>query len=242
MTRDALRAEWTKLRTLPGNLLLVLAIVATTIGVSALVALEPPGLDPAKDALTGVQLGQAVVAILAVLSIGGEHGTGLIQVSVAAVPRRSTMLAAKATVLVAVTAPAATLGVLGSLLAAGPMIGDVSLDDAAVWRAVAGSVLYLVLIGMLSLGVAAAVRNSAAAVGVVLGLLYAFPIVAAATGDKDWQRHLQQIGPATAGLAVQATRALDELPIGPWEGLGVLALWAVGALLVGGFLLHWRDL
>jgi ABC-2 type transport system permease protein len=85
------------------------------------------------------------------------------------------------------------------------------------------------------------VRNSATAVGTVLGFLYLFPIVAAATSDEDWQRHLQQIGPMTAGLAVQATTDLAGLPIGPWRGLGVLAAWAAGTLLTGTLLLQLCD-
>ena len=43
--------------------------------------------------------------------------------------------------------------------------------------------LYLVLIALLSLGVATAVRDSAAAVGIVLGLLYLFPVLAAVVTD-----------------------------------------------------------
>jgi ABC-2 type transport system permease protein len=45
----------------------------------------------------------------------------------------------------------------------------------------------------------------------------------------------------SAGLAIQNTRNLGSLPIGPWEGLGVLAVWAAGALLAGGALLRLRD-
>jgi ABC-2 type transport system permease protein len=85
------------------------------------------------------------------------------------------------------------------------------------------------------------VRDSAAAIGVVLGLLYLFPIVAQVVTDPDWQRHLKQLGPMTAGLAIQATANLDSLPIGPWAGLGVLAAWAAAALLIGGLLLRLRD-
>jgi len=110
-----------------------------------------------------------------------------------------------------------------------------------VLRAAAGSVLYLALIALLSLGAATAVRDSATAIGVVLGRLYLFPIIAAVVTDPHWQRHLLQIGPMSAGLAIQATIGLRSLPIGPWGGLGVLALWAAGALLVGGLLLRLRD-
>ena len=101
--------------------------------------------------------------------------------------------------------------------------------------------LYLMLVALLSLGVATAVRNSAAAIGVVLGLLYLFPIVALAASDPAWHRRLQQIGPSTAGLAIQATTDLDDLVLSPWTGLGVLALWAVGWLVLGALVLNRRD-
>ena len=65
----------------------------------------------------------------------------------------------------------------------------------------------------------------------------AWPQLAAGTVS----RHLQQIGPMTAGLAIQATTGLNSLPISPWAGLGVLAAWAAGALLLGGLLLRLRD-
>jgi ABC-2 type transport system permease protein len=110
-----------------------------------------------------------------------------------------------------------------------------------VLRAAVGSVLYLALIGLLSLGIATAVRDSATAIGIVLGLLYLFPIIAAVVADPTWYRHLQQVGPMTAGLAIQATINLHSQPIGPWVGFGVLAAWAAGALLVGGMVLRLRD-
>ena len=115
-----------------------------------------------------------------------------------------------------------------------------SLGDGPVLRAAAGSVLYLGLIALLSLGIATAVREPAAAIGLILGLLYLFPIVAPLL-DQHWQRHLEQIGPTTAGLAIQATTGLHSLPISPWAGLGVLAAWAAAALLAGGLLLRLRD-
>ncbi|WP_406733002.1 hypothetical protein [Streptomyces sp. NBC_01794] len=46
---------------------------------------------------------------------------------------------------------------------------------------------------------------------------------------------------ALAGLTQRARRRVSELPIGPWQGAGVLALWAVAALLGGGLLLRARD-
>ncbi|WP_028059336.1 hypothetical protein [Candidatus Solirubrobacter pratensis] len=84
-------------------------------------------------------------------------------------------------------------------------------------------------------------RDTGAAIGLVLGLLYLFPIIASAAANPHWQRRLEQIGPMTAGLEVQATTVLRSLAISPWGGLGVLAAWAAAALLAGGLLLRLRD-
>jgi ABC-2 type transport system permease protein len=244
--RAAVRAEWTKLRTVPGPGWLLLALVASTMALGAVVAdsvtCATAGCvaDAAKSSLTGVQLGQAVVAVLAVLVVGDEYGTGMIRTTLMAVPRRSVMLAAKALILVAAVLVAAGLAVAGSLLAGSRMLA-LSLSDPATLRAAAGTVLYLALVALLGLGIAAAVRDSAAAVGVTLGLLYLFPILASTVGNPAWHRHLQQISPSNAGLAVQATVGLDTLPIGPWAGLGIMGLWVTAALLTGGLLLEFRD-
>jgi hypothetical protein len=116
-----------------------------------------------------------------------------------------------------------------------------SLADGTVVRAAAGTVLYLALIALLSLGIATAVRDAAVAIGVVLGLLYLFPILTQVVGSPGVARHLQQIGPMTAGLEIQASTGLAHLPIGPWAGLGVLAAWAAAALLAGALALCVRD-
>jgi ABC-2 type transport system permease protein len=60
-------------------------------------------------------------------------------------------------------------------------------------------------------------------------------------GRPGVARHLQQIGPMTAGLEIQASTGLHHLPIGPWAGLGVLAAWAGAALLAGALMLRVRD-
>jgi ABC-2 type transport system permease protein len=54
-------------------------------------------------------------------------------------------------------------------------------------------------------------------------------------------RHLQQIGPLPAGLDAQATIGLKGLPLTPWQGLGAVALWTAGALLLGALALKFRD-
>jgi ABC-2 type transport system permease protein len=249
--RRHLHAEWTKLRTLPGTGPLLLALVAVTVTVSvvaaAVVSCAPAGCghDPARISLFGIQAGQAVVAVLAVTAISGEFGTGMIRTTLAAMPHRIAVLAAKAVLLAGLTLAAGGVAVLGSALA-GPrvLLGNgfpPPAYDGPMVRAAFGSVLYLALVALLSLGVATAVRDSAAAIGVVLGLLYLFPAVILMIPAPDLAELLWQISPTTAGLSIQATTQLSALPIGPWAGLGVLAAWAAAALLTGGLLLRARD-
>ena len=256
--KDALHAEWTKQRTLAvtGWLLVTVAVLTGAISAAAAAVAHCPaagcGGDPARVSLAGVAFGQAAVAILAVLAISGEYTTGMIRTTLAAMPRRTTVLAAKAVIVAGLTLVAGAVGVLGSVLAGRLLLpghgftaahgfAPLSLADGPVLRAAAGSVLYLVLIALLSLGVATAVREPAVAIGLVLALLFLFPIVAHVAISQEWQRHLEQAGPMTAGLAIQATTGLPSLPIQPWPGLGVLAAWAAAALLAGGLVLRWRD-
>jgi ABC-2 type transport system permease protein len=252
---EALRAEWTKLRTLPGTGWLLIGVVISTVAVSAAVAAATHqtshGGDPTKLALTGIDLGQVVVAVLAVLVISEEYGTGMIRATLSAIPRRIHLLAAKAVNVAGLTLVAGVLAVTGCLVAGRLLLPGAGLDPAHGYalvsishsptlRAAIGSVLYLVLIALLSLGIATAIRDTAVSIGAVLALLFLPPILAQAVADP-LRRHLQQIAPMTAGLSIQATTNLRSLPIAPWAGLGVLAAWAVAALLIGGLLLRLRD-
>jgi ABC-2 type transport system permease protein len=116
-----------------------------------------------------------------------------------------------------------------------------SLANGADLRAALGSVLYLVLIALLAVGITAAVRDSGAAIGIVLGLLFLFPVVTAVIPSHTLARHLEQASPMIAGQYIEVTAGVRSLPLTPWQGLGVLALWALGALLLGGLLLRLRD-
>lgn len=256
--REAVHAEWTKLRTVPSSGWLLLTAIVLIAGVSVLetaVTKCPAecGDDTTKLSLTGVWVGQAAVAVLAVMVITGEYSSGMIRITLTAVPRRVTALAAKAIVLTGVVLTAGAASVLGSVLAGRYLLpgngftgthGSVALSLGAgpTLRAAFGSVLYLALVALLSLGLATAMRDSGTSIAVLLGLLYVVPLFTQlGVLDPLWERRLQQWSPMTAGLAIQATRGLKTLPIGPWPGLGVLALWAAWALLVGGLLLCLRD-
>ncbi|HXW47434.1 MAG TPA: ABC transporter permease [Streptosporangiaceae bacterium] len=257
--RCALRAEWTKLRTVSGPAWLLLGVAALTVAVSAAATGAthcPAGLscpvDPTKLSLSGVQFGQAVVAVLAVLMVSNEYSTGMMRVTLAAMPNRLAVLAAKAILLAVLVLVAGAVGVFGSVLAghlilpghgftAARGFRPVWLSNGPTLRAACGSVLYLALVALMSLGVAMIVRDSAVSIGAALALLYVFPIVLAFIENAHWQHRLERWTPTVAGLTIQDTTGLHGLPITPWAGLGVLAIWAGAAMLAGGLAFRFRD-
>jgi ABC-2 type transport system permease protein len=175
----------------------------------------------------------------------------MVRTTFAAMQRRLTVLAAKATTLAVLTLGTGVVAVVGSLLAgraalpagetgAGPGPVPGSITHGPTLRAAAGSVVYLVLVALLALGIATVVRDTAVSIGVVLAVLYLPVLVAQAVSDP-LRRHLEQLAPMTAGLGIRATTNLRGLPIPPWAGIGVVAAWAAGALLLAGLLLCRRD-
>jgi ABC-2 type transport system permease protein len=254
---DALHAEWTKLR-LPSTGWLLFGNVVLTVAVSAAVcavtkyAVEASPQDTTKLALTGIELGQVLIVILAVQVISGEYTTGMISLTFVAMPRRLIVLAAKAMLIVALTLGAGAASVIGSLVAGQLLLrsngfttrhgyASISVLHAPTLRAAAGSVLYLALVALLSLGVATATRDAATAIGSVLALLFLFPIIGHVITNPTWQRHLKQLGPMTAGLSIENTINLHSLPIDPWSGLAVISAWAAVAFALGITLLKRRD-
>src|SRR5580704_12053895 len=103
-------AEWTKLRTLRSSGWTLGAMVLASIGLavliaasdahgySSLTAAEKASWDPTNESLAGTIFGQLAIAVFGVLAITGEYASGTIRSSIAAVPRRTPLLAAKAAV------------------------------------------------------------------------------------------------------------------------------------------------
>lgn len=262
MTGRVVHAEWTKLRTVASTGWLAIAIVAGTVALGALVTLSinteqcpsPAECfeDTTKLSLTGVWIGQAVVAVLAVLAMTNEYGTRLIQATLVASPGRLRVFAAKAAVVTAIVLLAGALGVLGSFLAARNILPSngfttangyppLSLADEPTLRASVGTVLYLALIALLSLSIGTMLRDTAVSIAAVLSVLYVVPMLTQFVNDPVWSERLRKFSVTDAGLAIQVTRGLDDLPIGPWAGLGVVACYAVAALVAAALLFRLRD-
>ncbi|MFI6459864.1 ABC transporter permease subunit [Streptomyces sp. NPDC050538] len=246
---SSLHAEWTKLRTLPSTWWLLTATVALTAAVGAAAASSlttqvcpsPTACheDTVKLSLTGIQLSQSLCLVLGVLSIGAEYSTGTIRTTLTAMPGRWRVLASKALALSLLTSAAGVLAVLSALALSRLILP--SPTDGATLRAAAGSTLILVLVTLLGLSLATLLRDTAGAITLGLGILYVTPLLSHVINSPTWQHRLQRWTPMPAALSIQATKNLERLAIAPWPGLGVLAAYAVGLLVIGGAAFRLRD-
>ncbi len=241
--RHAARMEWIKLRSLRSTTWVLAGGVAVTIALGTVAGFNTrdPGGDPTSNVLSGVIFGQLVLGVLGVLVMSGEYSSGTIRSTLAAVPRRPLVLAAKAAVygIVALAAgEAATFGsFLGGTAALRASVPHPSLAQPTVLRAVAMTGAYLALVALTGLGVGAAVRHSAAAVATLVGGLFALPLIIGAGTHKAGQ-YLPEL---IAANSLSAVKPAAGFTLSPWAGLGIVALYAAVILGAGCCLLVRRD-
>jgi ABC-2 type transport system permease protein len=248
-----LRSEFAKLRTVRSTYWALAAVVVSNVAVAALLAIFLPGhmsahqkatIDSVRVSLGGLHLSQVAAGVLGVLVITSEYGTGMIRATLAAVPQRRLLLAAKTAVFAAtalITGIASCLAAWFAFQAFLPA-GDplrTSLSDPGVLRAVTGAGLYLTVLGLLGLGLGAVIRSSAGAVATLLGLLFV-PTLIVTLLPQSWQDTIGGYLPMNAGEAI-ITVHHEAHTLQPWPGFGVFCLYAAAALAAGFVLITRRD-
>jgi hypothetical protein len=248
-----LRSEARKLHTVRSTWWALLGGFAFTVVTAALLGALLPGhlsvrqqttIDSVRVSLGGLHLSQITAGLLGVLAITSEYGTGMIRATLAAVPQRRVLLAAKALVLTAAVAATAIAGCLAAYLvfesflpAGSPM--RTSLATVAVARAVIGAGLYLTVLALLGFGLGAVLRSSAGAVAALFGLLF-IPTLLTALLPQSWQDRIAGYLPMNAGDAVYTVRCEAHM-LGPWTGFAVFSAYAALALAAGFILISRRD-
>jgi ABC-type transport system involved in multi-copper enzyme maturation permease subunit len=159
------------------------------------------------------------------------------------------VFAAKAVAIGSVMSLAGLIATTGSYLIARPMLAgrgftapaypELGLFEGPVLRAVVGSALMLGLVAVLSLAVATLVRRGAAAIALLLAL-FVLPVIVLQGLPLEVGLWINRATPI-AGLAIMQTRHRFDTAIEPWAGLGVLAAYAVVALLLAMWRIRRRD-
>ena len=178
--RRALKAEWSKLRTLPSTWRTV--VMATVISIalgtilcasqvhawSTMTAQQRLIFDPTACSLFGVVfVGAVLLAALGVRAVTAEYVTGMIRSTLTATPTRRLVLAAKAAVTAAFVFPVALLTAVisfevGQRVFAGKHL-QVTLGHSGVIQAVVFGAVAVSLIAIIGVGLGGLIRHTAAA-------------------------------------------------------------------------------
>lgn len=254
-------AEWIKFWTVRSTVWTLVATVLVMVGISVLAAwgssngAVDAGSGPINIALllsAGYQLAQLSVAVLGVLTIAGEYSTGMIRSTLAAVPRRVPILAAKAIVLSGVVAGIAVVSMALSYVATMPwhakLQATFDLADPQTLRMTVGLPLYLVAIAIFAFAVGALLRNSAAALTAVIALLVVVENVLMIIPLRAVEL-ISPFLPSTAGRRLlfdtEMLNATDAMAKGahlaPWIGYGVLLGWVLVLGALATMMLRRRD-
>jgi ABC-type transport system involved in multi-copper enzyme maturation permease subunit len=251
---QVIRSEWTKIRSVASTVWTLSLALVVTVALGVLISAlsksqlgnmpvrERLDFDPTVVSFAGMTLGQLAMIVFGVLVVSNEYSTGMIRVSLAAVPRRGTFLFCKIAVAAAL---ALVVGMVTSFAAfflgqavLGPLRTD--LGQPGVLRAVIGGGLYMTLIAVFSMGVAAMLRSPMLSLGILMPFFF---LISNILGNVDSTRKIGRFLPDQAGSRIMQVvpRIGDDTPYGPWGGLGIMALWVIAAVAGGYVLLKRRD-
>ena len=132
-----------------------------------------PGLTPATAASGVTGFGVMVLMIMATLTVTSEYRFGTLKTTFTAMPHRGTVIAAKALIVGAFGAVLTTVLTFGAievakLFANTEAEGALALSGSEAWRGVYGVPIYAFLCVALAIGVGTLVRQSAAAISIVV--------------------------------------------------------------------------
>lgn len=247
--RQAVRAEWAKVTSLRSTTWALLAAFAGTLLVSAYSAHSATGhpvrwyqgFDPTNQSLAGLALGSLVIGVLGILVITGEFGTGTIRSSLAAVPRRSDLLAAKVIVVGLLALIVGEVLSFGSYLVGWAVLATggaptATLGQPGVLRAVVESGAYLALVALFGLGIGTVIRHTAGAIAAFVGATLLLPILLQ-HGSGSLGRFTPEVIYANSVASVLRQPGFFSATV----GFLLMTAYTVAAIWLGAILLQRRD-
>lgn len=255
----ATRSEWIKIRTLRSTWITSMIAVFLTVlfgAGSAIAYAKTEGMSDsaAGGLITGTTFGEIVVAVLGALVITGEYSSGQIRSTLAAVPRRTRVFAAKSLVIAIWSFLLGVTSLLLSWLVAAPFMGDEapSFSDTHIVGFIWGTGLAFAGIALLSLGMGYLVRSTAGAITVVVILLFIISIPLSLMAMKwHWAANVSSVMPSSVVQSVtdpftvsgQTTWA-DTNPslfLTHTQAVLIFGAWVLVPLIAGWFVFSKRD-
>lgn len=243
-------SEWIKFRSLRSSWITLSAGLLGFLAISLVIAYNTgrgAHLAPEDAAASGTSQGyllaELLIGVLGVLFVSGEYGTGMIRSTLAAVPKRLSVLYAKGVVFGGVVLASTVVVSVISFLSSQAILAHYhrghSITDPTALRVVLGVGSYLTLVGLLGSALGWIVRSTAGGISALVGVLLVLPVILE-TLTGTWGKSIGQYLPSAAGGSfITSIRASHTLA--PWTGLGVMALWVAAALTFAGWRLRHRD-
>jgi ABC-2 type transport system permease protein len=236
----SLRSSWYTLAAAVVSMILLDTVLGLTLG-ERWATLQPDD-HVASATMRGFQLSQLLIGVLGALYITGEYGTGMIRSTFAAVPKRLPVLGAKTAVFGAVALVAMIVASFAGFFGAQAFLSgyhhSFSLSQSGVLRVVAGTGVYLALIGLLGLALGWILRSTAGAISTLVGILLVVPVLLSAIG-KSADGIAQYLPSKAGGSFISSIHEAGTLS--PWAGLIVLCAWVLAAFGLAAYLVRRRD-
>jgi len=249
---DAVRAEWIKFWSVRSTTWSTVMLFVLGAGLTVLVcatsaewlASGKADESPGSFVTWGMMFAQITAVVLGALIATSEYGTGMIRATLAATPRRGTVLAAKALVLSSTLFVAGTVTAFAGYLGGNWFLDDhgvgVALTDDGVLRSMVGSGLYLAVLGLFALGVGVLVRHTAAALSIVLALVFVVGTMVFLLPGA-WGEWIGKLMPGNAGSGVATPVSFNPDLLEPWVGFAVFSGEVAAVLLVAYLVFRRRD-
>ncbi|RJQ83419.1 hypothetical protein D5S17_00665 [Pseudonocardiaceae bacterium YIM PH 21723] len=223
--------------------------ILLSVGFSALLAwVYKPAQGPftVESTQRGYTFGLVVIMTMAVLSITTEYRFNTVKTLFLAVPRRSAALLAKAGVVAGLAFVIGELVAIGSYLACLRLRpeADLRLTGGDQWRAVLGMGVVYALSAILALAVGLLLRQTSAAVSVVL--IWSLLAERLVSLVPTWGVKIQPWMPITAAdrfltMGIGPDPKGEWLPYDPWTALAYFAGVCAALFAVSLLVANWRD-
>lgn len=250
-------SEWVKLRSLRSTSWALALALGVMVGIAAIAGWATTAFETGEEVdlvgnvTGGAAFAELVVVVLGVLAVTGEHTTGQVRSTFAAVPSRVPVLLAKSVVVAAVTAVTTTLATAlywaVTAVFASRLGHAVDLADPESARRLLGVPVLLATLALLGLAVGALLRSTAGAVAATLGTLL---VVETVLASLPW-RPFQVVAPYLPGTAssrllmpedtIGSMNLAMDVELSAWQGYGVLVGWVVVLMGVACVLVRRRD-